>query len=372
VGHTRYYGLMAHVDAVTRGLAAVGGGAVLLLLAGCGKAGYYTHVASGHWQLMAARQPIERLVGDADTDPALAATLREVLAIRRFAIDHLALPDSDSYTRYADLQRDAAVWNVMAAPRYGLTPRETCFIGVGCVSYQGFFDRQRAQDHATRLAGEGWDVAVIPVSAYSTLGWFADPVLNTMVRQGRARLLATVIHELAHERLFIKGDTAFNESYASFVEREGWQQWRAQAAVPPSPDETRSDARQRAFTALVMEARERLAADYAAHAGDPEVLDRVKADGFARLRRDYRHLREQQWQGWDGYDPWFDQPLNNAHLLPFALYDQWVDAFSVLFDEHQRHWPSFHAAVAALGAQSPDARQAALRALDARAAAAHQ
>lgn len=346
--------------------------AVLALLAGCGKAGYYAHVVSGQWQLMAARQPIEMLVRDADTDPVLAATLRDVRVIRRFAIDHLALPDSNSYTHYADLGRDAAVWNVMAAPRYALTPRETCFIGVGCLSYQGFFDRQRAQDLASRLAQEGWDVAIVPVSAYSTLGWFADPVLNTMVRQGRARLLATVIHELAHEQLFIQGDTAFNESYASFVEREGWRQWRAHAHSSSTAGELPLSARQQAFTSLVMEAREQLAADYAKHADDADALARVKTEGFARLRRDYRRLRDAQWDGWAGYDHWFDQPLNNAHLLTFALYDQWVDAFAVLFADQQRHWPDFHAAVAALGAQSPDERQAALRALDARAAASHQ
>lgn len=336
-----------------------------LLLPGCGTLGYYGHLASGQWQLMSARVPIAPLLHDPSTEPALAATLQEVLALRRFAVDQLDLPDSRSYTLYADLGRDAAVWNVLAAPRYALTAREFCSWLVGCLAYQGFFDRSRAEASAALLRDAGWDVQVAPVTAYSTLGWFADPVLNTMVRQGRLRLLSTVIHELAHERLFIKGDTAFNESYASFVEAEGWRQWQAYLGETPDHDDLLRMQRQRDFVRLVMEARTSLEAAYAEHAGDETALAAAKASGFQALRDQYVELRDDAWSGWPGYDAWFDRPLNNAHLLPFALYDQWVDAFAALFAQSGRDWPRFHAAAAALGALPEEAREAQLEALTA-------
>jgi predicted aminopeptidase len=338
--------------------------ALLLLLAGlsgCTRVGYYSHLAQGQWQLWQARTPIDRLLADPQTDPALAEALREVLAARRFAVDSLALPDNGSYTRYADLGREAVVWNVFASPRYSLRPRETCHPLVGCLAYEGYFDRDRAERRAAGLAAEGWDVMVSPVPAYSTLGWFDDPVLNTMMGWRRSQLIGTVFHELAHQRLFIADDTAFNESYASFVERAGLHAWQArQGSV--DPEDTLLRERRQAFIRLVMDARSALAARYA-EGGDDADLAADKRATFEQLRADYAALRDAQWNGWTGYDAWFSQALNNAHLLPFGLYDQWVPAFAALFAQQGNDWSAFHAAAAALGALPASEREARLQQL---------
>lgn len=337
---------------------------LLLLLAslsGCARLSYYSHLAQGHWQLLQARTPIERLLADPQTDPALAEALREVLAARRFAVDTLALPDNGSYTRYADLGREAVVWNVFAAPRFDLQPRETCHPLVGCLAYEGYFDRARAERRAAALADEGWDTMVAPVSAYSTLGWFDDPVLNTMMGWRRSQLIGTVFHELAHQRLFIADDTAFNESYASFVEREGLRVWQARRGGSDA-EALRLRERRADVLRLVMAARASLAAIYAA-GGDAEVLAAAKQAVFEQLRADHARLRETRWDGWDGYDAWFAQALNNAHLLPFGLYDGWVPAFAALYAEVGGEWPAFHAAAEALGRQAATERAARLQAL---------
>lgn len=334
---------------------------LVIALGGCARVGYYSHLAQGQWQLMSSRVPIDQLLADANTDPSLAAALTEILAARRFAIDTLALPDNNSYTRYADLGREAVVWNVFATPRFALTPRETCHLLVGCLAYEGFFERERAERQAARLAEQGWDVMVAPVPAYSTLGWFDDPVLNTMMGWRRSQLIGTVFHELAHQQLFVKGDTAFNESYASFVEHAGLAQWLLERGHTDE-DERVLRERRETFIRLVMEARERLAEHYSALT-DPLELATAKADAITQLRADYALVRDQQWGGWTGYDAWFAQPLNNAHLLPFGLYDGWVAAFATLFQRVGEDWQRFHREAAALGALPPTERNAALHAL---------
>ncbi len=334
-----------------------------LLLTGCGKVGYYAHLAGGQWDLLSSRIPISSVISDPATPPALADALREVLEVRQFAIDRLALPDNGSYTTYVDLQRDAVVWNVMATPRYSLAAMERCHWFVGCLAYQGFFDPQRAQAHAAALADDGWDVMVAPVPAYSTLGRFRDPVVSSMLASGRSALLGTVIHEMTHERLFISGDTAFNESYASFVEAEGLRQWRAQQGADAEPEDRLWQQRRRAFIAMVLATREQLTADYAALAGDDDALEAAKQSRFAELRQRYQQHRDEQWNGWAGYDAWFDRPLNNAHLLPFGLYDEWVPAFAALYEQVGRDWAAFHDAVNVLGNLPEDARHTKLEQL---------
>lgn len=333
------------------------------LLSGCAQLGYYTHLAQGQWQLLQARTPIEAILADPLTDPALAEALREVLAARRFAVDTLALPENGSYTRYADLGREAVVWNVFATPRFSLAPRERCHPFVGCLAYEGYFDRGRADRRAEALKAQGWDVMVAPVPAYSTLGWFDDPVLNTMMGWRPSQLIGTVFHELAHQRVFIADDTAFNESYASFVELEALRRW--QTLHGRREDEALLRQRRQVFVRLVMDARDHLSAIYAA-GGEASALSAAKDAAFADLRADYAALRDQQWDGWTGYDRWFAQDLNNAHLLPFGLYDQWVPAFARVFADVGEDWPAFHQAVAALGELPPDERLARLQTLASR------
>jgi len=332
-------------------------------LSGCGKAGYYLHLAEGQWELMSARTPINAVISAPETSVGLADALREVQDVRAFAIDTLGLPDNGSYTHYADLKRDYVVWNVMAAPEYSLQAREACHWFVGCLAYQGFFELSRAEAEAARLTAEGWDARVIPVPAYSTLGKFRDPVLNTMMRGGIAPLLGTVIHEMTHEQLFVPGDTAFNESYASFVEQEGLRQWQAARGHSPDANGAALARRRREFVQLVLDTRARLEVDYVTHAGDEVALTAAKRAAFADLQQRYRTTRDQQWDGWRGYDSWFDRTLNNADLLPFGLYDEWVPAFAMLFEQADGNWRAFHDAVSAIGELPPDARHAKLEQL---------
>ncbi len=333
----------------------------LLALTGCMRVGYYGHLAQGQWALLQARVPIDRLLTNPDTDPTLAARLGSVLDARGFAVSHLGLPDNGSYTQYADLHRDAVVWNLFATPRHSLAPREVCHPMVGCLAYQGFFDLARAEREAEKLRKTGLDTYIAPVPAYSTLGWFDDPVLNTMMGWSTAQLVGTVFHELAHQQVFVADDTAFNESYASFVEEAGLQAWMA-ARHLHEPDWALLRARRQAFVQLVLDTRARLAADYERHQGRPERLEAARNAAFTELEARYQALRA-DWDGWAGYDRWFSSGLNNAKLLPFGLYDGWTAAFAALFRECDEDWPRFHAAVAALAALPESERQQRLETL---------
>ena len=333
-----------------------------LALTGC-QAGYYTHLLGGQYDLLSRRVPITDLLADQNTAPELRQRLTGALDARAFAVRVLKLPDNDSYTLYADLDRSYAVWNVFAAPEFSLTPVEWCYGLVGCLSYRGYYEEVLAREEAARLAAQGHDVYVGGVPAYSTLGWFDDPVLNTMLHGNDDQLAGTIFHELAHQQLFAKGDTAFNESFASFVEEQGLR-----AYLSDFPDRSRrlqSQHEQEAqFVALMIETRSRLAALYTGGKPTSEMRPR-KLEAIAQLRVQYAALRE-QWGGDGRYDGWMMGAINNARLLPFGLYHQWVPAFSVLFQDNGGDWSRFYQAVEALSDLEPVAREQGLKALAAR------
>ncbi len=340
---------------------------VLLLLAfglaGC-QAGYYAHLARGHYEVLSARRPIAELIEGEATDPALKSRLRGVLTARAFAVSDLALPDNGSYTDYADLERPYVLWNLFATPEFSLKPQEWCHLLVGCLAYRGYYDETRARAEAARLREQGLDVEVAPVQAYSTLGWFDDPVLNTMLSGSDEGLAGTIFHELAHQKLFVSGDTAFNESFASFVEEQGLRQYLRGA--PDRADHVlRKSGRHDQFVALVLETRARLEALYALGLPEPEMRTRKQAE-FTRLRVDYEKLKQSAWGGDGRYDSWIAGELNNARLLPFGIYHQWVPAFGALFRDSGENWPAFYRAAKALADQPGDARLAALESLAAR------
>ena len=333
-----------------------------LLLAGCSTLDYYAQLARGQFEVLRARQPVERLLAD----PATAAALRQRLALalqaRSFASAQLALPDNQSYRLYADLGRPYVLWNLFATAEFSVEPELHCFPVAGCVAYRGYYSQGRARGAAALLRQQGLDTYIGGVEAYSTLGWFDDPLLNTMLTWSDERLVAVIFHELAHQQLYVADDTAFNESFATFVEREGLRQWRASrglAEANAAPDQQRAQ-----FTELVLASRERLRRLYA---GDLSVAAKraAKQAEFERLRRDYRALRERQWRGVGRYDAWIEAPLNNAKLLPFGLYDRWVPAFAALFAETKGDWPAFYRRVERLGQLSPLQRTEALQALQA-------
>lgn len=329
--------------------------AASLLLGGCASLGYYAHLARGQIQLLNAREPIARIVGDESRDPELRRRLSGVLDARRYAIEQLHLPDNGSYTRYAELDRPYVLWNVLATPEFSLAPVQSCFPISGCVAYRGFYDRERAERYAQGLREQGHDVEIGGVPAYSTLGWFDDPVLSSMMHWSDAILIGTVFHELAHQQLYVQDDTAFNESFARFVEDEGLRQYLgARAGDDAAARQQRS--RESQFRQLALDTRDRLDAIYRQPLS-VEAMRTAKAAEFDRLRTEFAALRDGQWNGARDYDGWFKRALNNASLLPFGLYDEWVPAFATLYQQAQGDWKAFYAASAALGREPIEARR---------------
>jgi predicted aminopeptidase len=337
---------------------ALSAAAAATALAGCSTLGYYAHLAAGEMAVLRARQPIPDVIADPDTPPALRQRLHLALRARAFASDVLKLPRNRSYTTYADIHRPYVMWNVFATPALSLLPIEHCFLFAGCVAYQGYYRHDRAEALADRLAKRGDDVWIGGVPAYSTLGHFADPLLSTMDQWSDDEMVGTIFHELAHQEVYVKGDTAFNESFATFVQREGLRQWHADNHLPP-PDPAIAD-RQRQFTELVLATREKLQALYTSGASDAEKRA-GKAQAFADLRRNYAHLRDNEWHGYQGYDHWFDAPINNAKLAPFGLYDRGVPAFAALFERCGGNWTRFYAAVRKIGGDPAKQRDAFLK-----------
>jgi predicted aminopeptidase len=300
------------------------------------------------------------------TDPATPAVLRQRLetaqAIRAFANTELALPDNGSYRYYADLQRPWVVKNVFAAPELSLEPHQWCFLIVGCLSYRGYFAPETAQELAEALRADGDDVYVADISAYSTLGWFDDPLLNTFIHWPDGRLAELLFHELAHQRLYVADDTAFNEAYATAVGRLGAERWLEQQGAVQDREKYAADVQQREqFLQLTTETREQLAALYASSRSAAEKRA-GKQRILAELRERYQALK-QVWGGYAGYDRWFAQDLNNAKLAGVSTYHRQVPAFLALFEREGRDFAAFHQAAEAIGQLPPAEREGALRTL---------
>ncbi|MFZ3283256.1 aminopeptidase [Pseudomonas sp.] len=335
-------------------------GVMFLLLNGCASVSYYGQLASGQLQLLRAREPVEKVIADPNRDATLRAHLSQSQKARAFASEHLHLPDNQSYRLYADIHRPYVVWNVFATQEFSLTPQNHCFPIAGCVAYRGYYSQSAARGEAAIQRLQGMDVSIGGVEAYSTLGWFNDPILNSMMGWGDERLATLIFHELAHQRVYVKDDTEFNESFATFVEQEGTRQWRAFRGLPADTDSRLKQRDQ--FIELVLETRSRLEKLYAQPLPAEQMRER-KAAEFERFRRDYRLMKDSQWAGDKRYDAWVNAPLNNARLLPFGLYDQWVPAFAALFKQVGGDWLRFYAEVERLGGLPVTERKAALKAL---------
>ncbi len=335
-------------------------GMLLLLLNGCTSVSYYSQLATGQLQLLRAREPVAEVIADPSRDQTLRAHLAQSQKARTFASEHLHLPDNQSYRLYADIGRPFVVWNVFVTPEFSLKPQNHCFPIAGCVAYRGYYSQSAARGEAALQRLQGMDVSIGGVEAYSTLGWFNDPIISSMMGWGDERLATLIFHELAHQRIYVKDDTEFNESFATFVEQEGTRQWRATRGL--APDTGAQALRRDQFTQLVLDTRTRLEKLYAQPLPADQMRQR-KADEFERLRSEYRQLRDSQWAGDRRYDAWVNAPMNNARLLPFGLYDQWVPAFAVLFKQEGGDWVRFYAAVEKLGALPVGERKATLKAL---------
>jgi predicted aminopeptidase len=333
---------------------------VAAVLGACADLRYYAHVTRGESALLLQRRPVKKVVADPATDPKLAARLSLSQRARQFASQQLDLPDNRSYTYYVQLHRPYVVWNVFATPRFSVDPVLQCFPIAGCVAYRGWFDEGMAKDRAEKLRAQGDDVYVGGVPAYSTLGWFADPILSSMMRWDDDELIGTIFHELAHQLIYVKGDTAFNESYAMFVQSEGLKAWHRSRGEPEGDD--RDQRMDDGFTQLVLDLRDHLKKLYASGQGDA-AMTAGKEREMADFRVRYARWRDENWPNDHRYDAWVARPINNATLLPFGLYDQWVQAFGELFKQADGRWPDFYARVRALAREPKPERENDLRAL---------
>lgn len=324
---------------------------LLLGLTGCADSRYYWQSVTGHLELMQAARPVEDWLADPASPSVLQQRLKRVQSMRRFAVAELHLPDNASYHRYADLQRRHAVWNVVAAPELSLTLKTWCFPVAGCVGYRGYFAEADAQAQAQELRAQGFEASVYGVPAYSTLGWMnwvgGDPLLNTFVFYPEGEVARLLFHELSHQVLYVRGDTMFNESFATAVERLGGALWLAQQASPEARQAyTDFDARRQQFRALSRSTRDRLAEIYREDsplAPDQSAKSALKARAMQDFRASYAELKA-SWGGYSGYDAWVAQ-ANNAAFGAQAAYDELVPGFEALFERAGRDWPAFYDAV---------------------------
>jgi predicted aminopeptidase len=325
------------------------------LLAGCGTT-YLVQAAGGEYHVLHEREPIDKVLADPNTSPQLHEHLTQVRAARQFASQELGLPDNDSYKSYADIHRRFVVWNVVATPRFSITPIRWCFPVAGCVAYRGYFHEQDARNHALELESKGYDVAVDGVPAFSTLGRFADPVLSSMLPYGDDELAATIFHELAHQLIYVPGDSRFNEAFATTVEDAGLERWLAHQGDSKRIKAYRdAEAHEAAFVSLFEHTRGQLAQLYASGVPEPQMAIE-KASLFTALTGDIHALERRQGATYPLYEEWLAEGMNNARLASVATYYDCVPGFKRLLEEEDNDLPRFYAAVRRL-AELPQAER---------------
>jgi predicted aminopeptidase len=313
------------------------------VLTSCSSLNYYTQAAQGQFELLSDARSIDDWLADPGTNAKLRHRLETARRIRRFAIERLNLPDNDSYKNYAALSRPYVLWNVVATPELSLKPMQWCFPVAGCVNYRGYYSKDAAQEYARELRAEGNDVEVGGVTAYSTLGWFNDPLISTFINYPDAELARLIFHELAHQIVYVAGDSQFNESFASSVEEAGVELWLERFGNPAMRENfVRYTTRKREFLHLLLKYRSALEENYASKL--PVAQRRAtKARLFQELKDEYQLLK-QGWGGYTGYDRFFAEPLSNAHLASIATYNDFVPGFRELL-RRQKTFTAFYAAV---------------------------
>jgi len=331
-----------------------------LPLTGCAEITYYTQAVTGHLGIMLNSRTLEQVMDDPATPPETRARLERAREMRDYASRVLKLPENRSYRIYADLGRPAALWNVFAAPELSLELKTWCYPIAGCVGYRGYFNRARADTHAKELRAEGYEVFVGPVSAYSTVGWFNDPLLNTVLKRPDPELAGVLFHELAHQRLFLSGDTAFSESFATTVEIEGVRRWLTDQGKPEEFTNYMERLKRREqFMELVLRYRKQLETLYASTKPDNDK-HAEKARTFEELRRDYAALKA-SWGGYSGFDVWLTSgELNNARMGAVGVYHQYVPAFQALFTKLGGDFEAFYREAEMLAKLPPKERATAL------------
>ena len=310
--------------------------ALLLLLSvalvSCETVGYYSQAARGQLTIVFGREDIQRLIERQDLSDELADKFARVMDIREFAESELGLPVGGNYSSYVDIEREHVVWNVFAAPEFSVEPVNWCYPIAGCVAYRGYFSERSALRYAAKLEEDGLDVYTGGVDAYSTLGWFEDSLLSTVLNRADYQLAGLIFHELAHQLVYLPGDTTFNESFATAVEREGVRRWLAKSNKDSNIDAALLDYdRQQQFVDLVTDYRDRFESLYQLDLNASSMRSQ-KLELQQMLREEYATLK-QQWQGYEGYDGWFSRSLNNAQLSTVASYNDLLPFFVAVFEQ---------------------------------------
>lgn len=340
---------------------------VLLLIAvaglgGCATTGYYFQAMGGQLELWQRSESIDNVIARPDTKTTLKAKLTRVQEIREFASRDLMLPNNGSYRKYVDLKRPFVVWNVFATEELSVQPKEWCMLVVGCVSYRGYFSKEGAEKYASELRAEGYDVYVGGVPAYSTLGYFDDPILSTFIQYPETELARLIFHELAHQLVFVKDDSTFNESFAAAVELEGVKRWIEAHGKPEDYTTFTGWAKRRSdYVTLIATYKDKLNTLFTSSSSTEEKRE-GKRRLFQEMHEDYQKLKT-SWGGYTGYDWIFNQNLNNAFLVSSALYSQLVPAFKHLLTKNNNNMQSFYQAAKALSEQSKEDRDAYLTSL---------
>ncbi|MBI3231204.1 MAG: aminopeptidase [Burkholderiales bacterium] len=340
-------------------------GALLLILGtslfGCAELGYYAQAVRGQLSIATSGRPIAEVLQDEKTSPQLRQRLESSQRIRSFASRELALPDNASYRQYVALDRPFALWNVVAAPELSLQPLRWCFPVAGCVSYRGYYDEAAAREFAAQLRNQGYDVQVSGVPAYSTLGWFSDPLLSSFINYPEPELARLIFHELAHQVLYISGDSQFNESFATAVELAGITRWLAcEGDEAQRQRYAKSQQRNQEFLALIRQQRAALAQAYSELPNDEEKRA-AKQRILQELQSKYAELK-QSWGGYAGYDRWFSSAPGNAHFAAVNTYHEYVPGFTTLLQQ-QGQYADFYRAAKSLAQLPADERKQQLQQL---------
>ena len=331
-----------------------------LTVSACTSFGYYMDLMAGHSELLEQQKPVTEILAEKDIKPKLRKLLEMSQDMRDFASKSLHLPENDSYRTYADIKRPFAVWNVVAAKEFSVKPKKWCFLLVGCLSYKGYFTKEAATAYANELKEQGYDVYVAGAKAYSTLGWFDDPLLNTMMYNSEARRAGIIFHELAHQVVYIDNDSAFNEAFATTVEQEGIRRWLEKKGKSNQYDKyLLNKNRDSQLNQLLQKTRKKLQALYKTKIGDKEKRQEKK-NIFVLMQKEYQQLKD-TWDGYDAYDKWMAQELNNAHLLLIATYHDLVPTFKAMLKTQNNDLKKFYVVVEQLGKLDKEKRTQRLR-----------
>ena len=331
-----------------------------LTVSACTSFGYYMDLMAGHSELLEQQKPVTEILAEKDIKPKLRKLLEMSQDMRDFASKSLHLPENDSYRTYADIKRPFAVWNVVAAKEFSVKPKKWCFLLVGCLSYKGYFTKEAASAYANELKEQGYDVYVAGAKAYSTLGWFDDPLLNTMMYNSEARRAGIIFHELAHQVVYIDNDSAFNEAFATTVEQEGIRRWLEKKEKSNQYDKyLLNKNRDSQLNQLLQKTREKLQALYKTKVSDKEKRQEKK-NIFVLMQKEYQQLKD-TWDGYDAYDKWMAQELNNAHLLLIATYHDLVPTFKAMLKTQNNDLKKFYVVVEQLGKLDKEKRTQRLR-----------